>query len=369
MELDLELCKHYLSSDTHFWEIAQQGFDVLHTDPLFQTSFKNLQSALERHDLVQAQQICSACFSATRATHDDERLAYLAPCILLALCLPQGLSCMRALGADERMILDTLRDFERWETISFQKTGKHGIADVGWLLYPYVGRLIQIGRLQYEPYLYPLPYALYRHRSNGQTLCLCIRTLYCDPAGRPLEGNEAETDGFQTTFFRSDGYITATQADPFKGVFLRDPIQIRTEEWELLLIQGQPVYNLHVPRCGPLYPSDVDASLRVARTFFSKQNQRPFIAVCDSWLLDPALAGISNENSNIIRFMQRFSKYPVGQDSCATDYLFPNASTTDLAELSKAAKTSMQRKCLSYLRQGGRLCDTGGFLVLPYADV
>lgn len=362
MELDFTLCQRYLSKDVEFWNQADCALSVLQNDPIFIGGFHRLLRALKARNLAQAQTICNGCFNAAHISYDDERIAYLAPCLLLALCLPEGLACMRSIGADEQIISDTLADFERWERKLSQETGFRGIRDVCWLLYPYVGRLLQIGRLQYEPYLYPLPYAIYSHRGNGQLLCLCVQSLNCSKEGYPLEDAADDPEGFSTVFSRQDGIITANPANGREGVFSKGPICIRAEDWDLLLTQGQPVVNLHIPRCGPLTPQAVDISLASAREFFAMQKFPFHIGVCDSWLLDPALAHIAAPGSNIYQFMQRFFKYPVGNDSSAIDYLFEHGMN-DPASLVAQGKNSLQKSVGAYLLSGGRLHDTGGFLL------
>lgn len=362
MELDLALCRRYLTHDKDFWDEACRALSTLENEPLFFQALAQLQKAMKTDNLLLAQSVCSGCFTALHTAYDDESLAYLAPCLLLALCLPAGIARMREAGADETMLRDTLADFSRWETLLSRETGFRGVKNPSWLLYPYVGRLLQIGRLQYETYLYPLPYALYRRRNSGELLCLCVKPLACDRNGRPLDAGN-DPNGFSTVFSRTGGIITATAADLTHGVFMREPIQISAPEWELLLVQGQQVINLHIPRCGPLTPEAVDESLARARSFFAQRHIPSHIAVCDSWLLDPSLSHIAAPESNISRFMHRFYKYPVSADSSAVDYLFDNGPP-DPAALAVRAKTSIQRRCAAYLIGGGRLYDTGGFLLL-----
>lgn len=66
--------------------------------------------------------------------------------------------------------------------------------------------------------------------------------------------------------------------------------------------------NIHIPRSGePLLPSLVDASINKASLFFKKEfNNGPILYRCNSWLLFPENKNILNQNSNIIKFANRF---------------------------------------------------------------
>src|SRR5690606_262128 len=82
-------------------------------------------------------------------------------------------------------------------------------------------------------------------------------------------------------------------------------------DWSLAgapFVEGDPVLDLHIPPTGPLAPSAVDASFLAARAFFGRHfpaDDSP-AGVCASWLLDPQLRVHLPEDSNILRFQQRF---------------------------------------------------------------
>lgn len=361
MDLQLSLCRHYMTQDEGFWNESLKAFSFLREQTFFIDSLHRLQAAVTGRNLEDAQLICDGCVSMVLEHTGSKAMSFLAPCLLLALCLPQGLETLRKSGADEHILVDTFSDFSRWESRQYKETGLHGIEDAGWLLYPYVGRLFQIGRLQYEPHLFSLPYAIYRNR-DGRTLCLCLHELPCDSRGFLSDSDRPPNAGFMTTFSRSGEKITATASDLNSGIFLKTPVTINAGEWELLLAYGQPSISLHIPRCGHLSPDSVDESLTHAKSFFSTEDHPLEIIVCDSWLLDPALYCLTNPSDNIRSFMQRFHKYPVFPDSTALEYLFEGNTACGPEHLQ--AKTSLQKNVIHFLREGGTLHDTGGFLLL-----
>jgi hypothetical protein len=66
------------------------------------------------------------------------------------------------------------------------------------------------------------------------------------------------------------------------------------------------------PRGGPMTPEAVTASLDEARAFFPRHfpDERYTTFSCGSWLLDPRLLEYLPEDSNIVRFQQRFELEP-----------------------------------------------------------
>ena len=73
---------------------------------------------------------------------------------------------------------------------------------------------------------------------------------------------------------------------------------------EVLLADGDPVAQIHIPAGAPLTPEACRDSLRRFAEFSARYlADVPMRAlVCESWLLDPQLAGLLPEQSNIIRF-------------------------------------------------------------------
>jgi hypothetical protein len=70
-----------------------------------------------------------------------------------------------------------------------------------------------------------------------------------------------------------------------------------------------PCLNVHIPDfLGSITPAACDRSLELAREFFARHfPEEPYrVATCHSWLLDPQLAEYLPEDSNIVRFQDRF---------------------------------------------------------------
>lgn len=138
-------------------------------------------------------------------------------------------------------------------------------------------------------------------------------------------------------------------------------LHVRGGLYELGRLQhhrGDGVIDLHIPESGPLTPEAVDASLDQARAFFPRcfPAERYTAFACGSWLLDPQLREYLPEDSNIVRFQQRFELEPYEQpegldpDVEALRFVF-RSLTTPLDRLPRS--TVLQRAIIDHLKAGG----------------
>lgn len=131
---------------------------------------------------------------------------------------------------------------------------------------------------------------------------------------------------------------------------------------------GSVVVETHIPETGPLDPDAVAASLSRVQGFFARcypELGTIRYATCDSWLLDPQLAGIVPD-SNIARFGARYRLFPPARvsDQSALDFVF-RAPTTPRVDLPR--ETRLQRGLLDHLDGGGHIEARYGWLALPKA--
>ncbi|MEU8076574.1 acyltransferase domain-containing protein [Catellatospora citrea] len=120
---------------------------------------------------------------------------------------------------------------------------------------------------------------------------------------------------------------------------------------------GDTAIGLHIAESGPLTPEAVSASLDEARAFFPRHfpDQHYTAFTCGSWLLDPQLLDYLPEDSNIIRFQQRFElepyEEPEGLDADVEVLRFVFRSlTTPLDQLPR--DTVLQRAAVDHLQAG-----------------
>ena len=124
------------------------------------------------------------------------------------------------------------------------------------------------------------------------------------------------------------------------------------------------VLNVHIPEGEPLSPEAVSESLARAKAFYADRGYPCTVAVCESWLLDPALMEYGRESGNICAFQKRFTLYPDAVKwSAAVGRVFGRG--TDASDPEKLPEnTSLRRGLKAYLREGKPLRDAGGVLLL-----
>jgi hypothetical protein len=132
--------------------------------------------------------------------------------------------------------------------------------------------------------------------------------------------------------------------------------------------------GVHIPESGPMTPAACDESFRLAAEFFDRHfpvpQQGRRLATCWSWLLDDQLAAWLPEESNIMRFQQRFELVPgsAGGDNSALSFVFrkdlPREGVTSEFLDSLSARTTLERALVSHLRAGGEWRSRTGWVDL-----
>ncbi|WP_309228447.1 acyltransferase domain-containing protein [Streptomyces lunaelactis] len=165
------------------------------------------------------------------------------PVYVFVAALPYVRAYHRERSVPDEVSRRTLADLGRNMAVHRRRHGTGGLLIPGWIGLHFRGELYQLGRLQFQ-----------RSRLGGRT-GEAVRA-----AGLPLG-------------------------------------------------PGDFALDLHVPDfLGPISPAACDRSLARARDFFARHfPEEPYrVATCDSWLLDPQLAGCLPKESNIVRFQGRF---------------------------------------------------------------
>lgn len=134
-------------------------------------------------------------------------------------------------------------------------------------------------------------------------------------------------------------------------------------EYEMLEENGKKEISVHIPSDAKMKDADIDASIKVAKEFFATHYPEYSDSdyVCDSWLLSPKLKELLGEESNIIRFQNRFKI--TSEDKEAKDifeWLFKTSEDADIATLPE--DTSLQRKAKALLLQGDNIGIAAGVM-------
>ena len=351
MQLDFALCERYLKMPFSHWRKAQKALDFICDDAVSRMLLEHIQSAffqegnpqvaaqgckhLMRYINVFAPQFHDAVFSAVFASS------------LAALLRRLTLIC-----DDSEIVADTLADYKIWACEYEEETGKEGIGSADWMSILFSQKIFRIGRLQYECAVFQAPFYVFRMRETGD--CRLVSEVEMKISETRTGSNIL--DSTKTLLYHPVDDKAATISHGYQGLNLN--------EAELLLAPGLPVLNVHIPKIGPLKKDLVDASLRKATRFFSEKDFPAQLAVCESWLLDPAILEYAHGSKNICAFQQRFRKFPLsGGISDAVSRVCGKKYVGAPAEM-LPIETGLQRGLRQHLMEGKPVANTGGFLLL-----
>jgi hypothetical protein len=212
------------------------------------------------------------------------------PVYALVAALPYVRAYHRERGVPQDISRRTLADVGRGLALHRRRYGVGGLVAPGWFSLHFHGELFQLGRLQFQ-----------RTRLGGR-----------------------------------EGVALAAA-----GLALRP---------------GEHCLDLHIPDyAGPLTPEACDRSLALAREFFPRHfpAERYTAACCHSWLLDPQLKRYLPEDSNIVRFQERFH-IACGNSEPGDDlplrFVFGDP---DLPVETLPRRTRVERAVGDHLRAGG----------------
>lgn len=119
--------------------LPEAGRDCVLSPALPQERLQTLCSLLEQDE--------EACLQALKTETEPNGAAL---CLFSLYAFSQREAWL-ARGISEQIYLDTMRDLTIWYQACMQKTGRPGVMEWDWLLNSLKGRLVRLGRLQYEP--------------------------------------------------------------------------------------------------------------------------------------------------------------------------------------------------------------------------
>ena len=132
---------------------------------------------------------------------------------------------------------------------------------------------------------------------------------------------------------------------------------------EVGVTEGENVLNIHIPKGNSLTEERCDASFALANEFFAKffPDYKYNFYVCYSWLLDKTLNRFLPEESNIIKFGNRFKILKEEELEAAIRFTFGWKMTKE--KLYNAECRSGLEKCIKdYVLNGGTFYESYGII-------
>ncbi|WP_320128956.1 acyltransferase domain-containing protein [uncultured Sphaerochaeta sp.] len=287
----------------------------------------------------------------------DASLQDLFPLIFMAYVLPESVKLFEQKKVSRQILLDTFCDVGRWVAVYGRNHDRaYGCDRNRWLMHHFCAHLFQLGRLQYEIQTFEFPYSLYWSTDKQDFVCLAEHGIPVNLEGH-ICGTNGITEEKYRTFRKEDPTtIWANPIDLAQGTLKQERESFCKSSLKPLVVPHSPILALHIPEGPSLTPSVVAESIEQARAFSKEQNTHFCGVICDSWLLDPNLAGFLPPEGNICQFMQRFLKFP-------TLHAQPQIFERVLGPLApQNPGSTLKLRLEKYLGKGGKVYTTGGFL-------
>ena len=354
---DIELCVKYLAAPQEHWIPAAEADAWIASDPVAESMANAALNAFAQKNRGHAS------FAMRSLKEYAQRMCPqhtegVVPAVF-ARAMPNTIAALRAEGMPEEIILDTLNDYGTWARYYLKHKGLVGIGEFGWEANFHSGCIVKLGRIQYETTLFPAPYSIYRSKITGEIIPVLHDGMEVNDYGYlALEAPAA----FKATMKIENGVLTCNRIDTKSARVQSELVQYALSDIELLITQGMPVLNMHIPEVGPLTPESVSESIAMAKEYFTAKGYPAKVAVCESWLLDPALQEYGTAAKNILSFQDRFALYPWNSDgSEAVGRVFGRGTDVSDPDI-LPGDTGLRRGLRAYLKTGKPLRDTGGFL-------
>ena len=334
----------------------QEALDEIEADPVLHwfTRFlvRDMCAARHRCDLDDYRAMTPSCMK-----HTD-----LYSFLLLIACVPRSIRRLENLNVPAYFYRDIPYNPMKRQFEKLKKTGDGTVSDFPWDMNFYTCSIFFLDRFYFIPYRLDEDIRVYRNRESGEVLAFYAETLLVREDGQ-IDGVNGITDcnAYDARFLIQDGKIMGTPISP-AGVMEKHPVELDASRWDLVLQKGDILLGTHIPG-GPGYePGRLKSSIQWAADFFARYF--PEIPVkgfgSESWLYDPHLRLLLNENANIVKMQNQMYIYPIesGGDMMFRELFEGNDHPTEAD-----CHSSLQHKALDRVRRGGQFTACAMFIL------
>jgi hypothetical protein len=281
--------------------------------------------------------------------------------------LPKTLEIHRRRGIPENVTLHTLSDIGISLRKFYERTGRWGTHAIGWLHQHFQGRLIRLGRLQFQLGRYDGPFKVFEHIQDKRYVVLALPGLWFRNDGQFADADDETAPPpacWPSSFVEEADRVTGHPVSAETGAVSHDTVTLDRRVWKIALQKGDAVLPIHIPADGPLDVAECLASINNALPFFERHfpERSPFRAMlCTSWLMDPQFRR-HLKTANITRFQALFHPLPVPGANDAQ--MFERAFQNQRNVPDKLPNdTSLRRALISGMKNGIRWRRGGGVIL------
>lgn len=226
-----------------------------------------------------------------------------------------------------------------------------------WFMHFLNGDIIRIGRLNFEMTEFDRKMRVYEHCGK---LIVFADGEYMHKSGM-VWGSAGQTDEegkYFAEITEKNGAVSGYAANEYGEI---EPHRITLEGAREVLRRGDKILSVHIPAEDPLTVELCEEAYKRAREIFAScYPEFGFKAFCCfSWMLEKRLRLITGKESNITRFADKYTGFPLLSGDACFSFLFHVYD--DKPELKNLPETtSMQRAVKKYLCEGGHFYAKGG---------
>lgn len=290
--------------------------------------------------------------------------------LLVLSGLPWTIAEYQRRGWDDTICRETFRDMGIWSRHNKRNTGNTGLTwtIVGWFAGHLKLSLVGFGRLQFNVSMnMPEGITFFRNKKTSRILALVSNDKQrFTAAGLPDDLQEEPSPNcWYTTWQETDALWIGHPIKP-DGYVLPHKATLTKRDWEIILKEGDPVINTHIPEAGPMTPEMVLDSRRRAAAFFAKHlpeyHWKAFF--CESWLLDPQLNEILSPTSNIAVYRKRSYLIPCDLGEADTIWRCLGQQAVDHGVDAVPHTTGLQKAIAAFVKSG-RKFHCGSSVLFP----
>jgi hypothetical protein len=285
--------------------------------------------------------------------------------------LPMARAFHKSRHVPQQVARDTYSDTWIWAQDFHAERGEWGLEPwiLPWLHHHLCGDLYRLGRLQFVQRPFRQKLRAFRHATTREVMVLSDGgTRYRSDGQLDGTGGEFDTENGWTAELRMDAeQAVGTPIHP-RGYALREEVTLALNEWDCILSPNEPILEIHIPAGSRMDFDACGESFRQAMDFFPRYfPDRLFRGFCcTSWLLNTQFEEWLPGDSNIVRFQQEFSLFPIPSGGrSGFDRIF-GRKVQDLTDAPR--DTHLRRQVLAHLESGGYLRSGGGLLFVEGFD-
>ena len=261
---------------------------------------------------------------------------------------PRAYEELKEAGTDEKILRDTFRMLDVFETDTVRNLGKLDFSPIGfwWTCLAKNKLIFRVERLNFERMINSQLGVYGFINKAGETALLMDN-------GVPIakDGFYAHSDSdFVTDFTETEEYWEGYAPSNSTATVKKQKTKLSKDEWSIFYKPGDDAVSVHIPTLGGFEPEIISSAIAGAKNLFKNifPDFKPAAFFCESWLLAPELPEFLKPGSNILDFNQKFYKYPTeaccGKDIFTYLYHMPVPATLEGYDFSALPENSSLQK-------------------------